>query len=87
MTKTKREAPINNRDDPDVLQSVWVGAVMCPGCAQVHIDLLDIEDKIIATASLDPAQWLDLVEHMEGQMAAWLERERQKRASPPPQAS
>lgn len=53
------EPPSNRRDDPGVAEAVILGAVGC-GCGYVHIDLVDAENRIFATAKVTFSQWLDL---------------------------
>lgn len=50
-----------HRDDPNVFQAYAIGAVACKECGQVHIDLVDRNEKVTASASLDFKSWIELV--------------------------
>jgi hypothetical protein len=52
--------PSNRREDPDVAKAFMLGAVACPTCGQVHIDLVDAENRIFATAELSFEQFIEL---------------------------
>jgi hypothetical protein len=52
---------ITDRQDPSVFQANRIGAVACAICKQVHIDMLDPEGNIAASASITFPQWWQMV--------------------------
>lgn len=58
--KSTPEWPLNHRDDRDVAKACMVGAMACPNCGHVHIDLVGADGRIFATAKISIEQWLDL---------------------------
>src|SRR4029450_1934597 len=54
------EGPSNHREDPDVAKAFMLGAMACETCGQVHIDLVDGENRIFATAEVTFEQFIEM---------------------------
>jgi len=52
---------IEDRKDKSVFQAARIGAVACEVCRQVHIDMLDAEGNIAASASITFPQWWQMM--------------------------
>lgn len=52
---------IEDRQDPSVFKANKIGAVACAVCRQVHIDMLDTEGNIAASASITFPQWWQMM--------------------------
>lgn len=53
------------RERPGVIKAFGIGAMACPNCRMVHVDIINEDKDIVATALLTFEQWIEINKDVE----------------------